>query len=96
MRRLLDGEMVWERTIEKRSRLPFQSTLCELTKHLADFDGRAFVAARWTEVVGRSFDRNRAKILRELQVDERRFAVACDECVIGHIRFPRRAWKIHV
>lgn len=56
---------------------------------------RTKVDLRRRKVEGRSFDRNRAMILRELHVDERKFAVACvgagDERVIGHIRFPRRA-----
>jgi hypothetical protein len=66
----------------------------------ADFDGRALAAAARTEVVGCSFDRNRTMIPRELHVDEGKLAVtrvdACDESVMGHIRFPRKARKIHV
>src|SRR5882724_3086847 len=48
-------------------------------------------------VVGRCFNRNGAMILRELPADERKFAVACveacDESVVGHMRFPRESVK---
>ena len=61
----------------------------------ADLDWRALPAAARAEVVGCSFNRNRAMVLRELHIDERKLAVtcvdACNESVMGHIRFPRRA-----
>jgi hypothetical protein len=61
----------------------------------ADLDWRALATAARTEIVGRSFNRNGAMILRELHIDERKVAVtcvdACDESVVGHIRFPRKA-----
>jgi len=61
----------------------------------ADLDWRALPAAARAEVVGCSFNRNRAMALRELHIDERKLAVtcvdACNESVMGHIRFPRKA-----
>jgi len=63
----------------------------------ADLDWRALAAAARAEVVGRSFNRNRAMVLRELHIDERKFAVtfvdARDESVMGHIRFSSASLK---
>src|ERR1700686_2076606 len=62
-----------------------------------DLNGSALAATARTEIVGRSFDRSRTMILRELHIPERKSAIAgvdpCDESVMSHIRFSSASLK---
>jgi hypothetical protein len=83
----------WQRTkvVGSFAVLHVQQSCERRVEIFAYSDWRAPTSAAGTEVGGRSFDRNRTMILRELHIDIRKFPVAGidarDERVVRHVLF---------